>query len=98
MGAVVGATYPEELVELRKRMPHATLLIPGYGSQGGTAKDVVAGFDQQGGGALVNSSRGIIFAHSREEYKDLPHWQMAVEKSTRAMIDAIQSELRPCEI
>lgn len=93
VGAVVGATYPEELVELRRRMPHSILLIPGYGSQGGTAKDVVAGFDEQGGGALVNSSRAIIFAHQRPEFEHLSsNWQSAVEEATKAMIAELGSE------
>ena len=68
VGAVVGATWPEQLVELRQAMPHAWLLIPGFGSQGGTARDVQAGFDARGRGAIVNNSRGIIFAHARPEY------------------------------
>lgn len=66
IGAVVGATYPEELAELRKRMPKAYFLIPGYGAQGGTAADIVAGFDSRGLGAIVNSSRGIIYAFNQQ--------------------------------
>ena len=62
VGAVVGATYPEQLSELRAAMPHTWFLVPGYGSQGGTAADVVRAFDQRGLGAIVNNSRGIIFA------------------------------------
>ena len=58
VGAVVGATYPEQLAELRCAMQHAWLLIPGYGSQGGTAQDVAAAFDASGLGAIVNNSRG----------------------------------------
>jgi orotidine-5'-phosphate decarboxylase len=58
-GAVVGATYPEQLADLRAAMPHAWLLIPGYGSQGGTAADVAPGFAPDGLGAVVNNSRGI---------------------------------------
>lgn len=63
VGAVVGATYPKELTKLRGIMPKTLLLIPGYGAQGGTAKDVSAAFDKDGLGAIVNSSRGIIFAY-----------------------------------
>jgi len=62
VGAVVGATFPRELAALRERMPSTWFLIPGYGSQGGTAQDVVAAFDERGLGAVVNSSRGIIYA------------------------------------
>ena len=67
VGAVVGATYPQELVQLRARMPHAPILVPGYGAQGGTANDVAAAFDGDGLGAVVNSSRGIIFAYRRKD-------------------------------
>jgi orotidine-5'-phosphate decarboxylase len=60
VGAVVGATHPQAGRALRERMPHTFFLIPGYGAQGGSAQDVAAMFDDQGSGALVNSSRGII--------------------------------------
>ena len=62
VGAVVGATHPEEGKALRKRMPHTFFLVPGYGAQGGTAADVRGMFDADGSGAIVNSSRGIIGA------------------------------------
>ena len=94
VGAVVGATYPEQLAELRAAMPHTWLLIPGYGAQGGTAKDCAAAFDAQGLGAIVNNSRGIIFAHSRKEFKDRfgpSRWQEAVEAATREMIEQLAS-------
>lgn len=65
LGAVVGATYPEQIAELRQVMPHSIFLVPGYGAQGGTAADVAAAFDADGNGAVVNSSRGIIFAYER---------------------------------
>ena len=61
-GAVVGATHPEEGRALRARMPHTFFLVPGYGAQGGTARDVAGMFDDAGSGAIVNSSRGIIGA------------------------------------
>jgi orotidine-5'-phosphate decarboxylase len=93
VGAVVGATYPEQLVELRRAMPHTWFLVPGYGSQGGTAADVAPAFDSQGLGAVVNNSRGIIFAHERTEYKTMP-WQSAVESATRAMIADLNSVTR----
>jgi orotidine-5'-phosphate decarboxylase len=94
VGAVVGATYPEQLTELRAAMPHAWLLIPGYGSQGGSAKDVAGGFDDAGLGAIVNNSRGIIFAHRRNEFAKFgeARWQAAVEAATREMIDALAAE------
>ncbi|MCD8342284.1 MAG: orotidine-5'-phosphate decarboxylase [Clostridiales bacterium] len=62
VGAVVGATWPEQLAQLRKALPHTFLLVPGYGAQGGTAEDVQYAFDSQGHGAIVNSSRGIMCA------------------------------------
>lgn len=65
VGAVVGATYPSELEKLRKLMPNAFLLVPGYGAQGGGAEDVKAAFDKDGLGAVINSSRGIIFAYEK---------------------------------
>jgi len=98
VGAVVGATYPEQLAELRGAMPDTWFLVPGYGAQGGAARDVAAAFDAQGMGALINNSRGIIFAHTR---KDLAarfaasDWQRAVETATREMIDELRAET-PC--
>ncbi|MBC8571003.1 orotidine-5'-phosphate decarboxylase [Zongyangia hominis] len=66
VGAVVGATYPEQLAELRKKLPHTFFLVPGYGAQGGGAKDVAGAFDARGLGAIVNSSRGILCAWKKE--------------------------------
>lgn len=62
VGAVVGATWPEQLRELREVMPRTPFLVPGYGAQGGGAEDVAPAFDEDGMGAVVNSSRGIIYA------------------------------------
>jgi orotidine-5'-phosphate decarboxylase len=95
VGAVVGATYPEQLAELRQAMPATWLLVPGFGSQGGTAADVAAAFDDRGLGAIVNNSRGIIFAHRRPEYAETfgeGRWQEAVEAATRDMIEQLRSE------
>jgi orotidine-5'-phosphate decarboxylase len=88
VGAVIGAPYPQQLAELRAAMPHTWFLVPGYGSQGGTAADVVAGFDARGLGAIVNNSRGILFAHERPEYARFgpARWQDAVGAATRDMI------------
>ncbi|MEK6248588.1 MAG: orotidine-5'-phosphate decarboxylase [Planctomycetales bacterium] len=89
VGAVVGATYPEQLVDLRDLMPHSWLLVPGFGAQGGSATDVAGAFDGNGLGAIVNSSRGIIFAHSRPPYAEAfgdSRWQEAVEVATLDMI------------
>jgi len=95
VGAVCGATYPEQLAELRQAMPSTLFLIPGFGAQGGTAKDCAAAFDEKGLGGIVNNSRGIIFAHSRVEYRDKfgnARWQEAVEAATRDMIGQLAAE------
>lgn len=68
VGAVVGATYPAMGKILRKIMPKSFILVPGYGAQGGTAGDLVHYFDENGLGAIVNSSRGIIAAYKQEKY------------------------------
>ncbi|MBN2306948.1 orotidine-5'-phosphate decarboxylase [Candidatus Peregrinibacteria bacterium] len=67
VGAVVGATYPEEAKVLRNIMPNQIFLVPGYGAQGAGAEDVKASFYKNGTGAIVNSSRGIIFAYKKKE-------------------------------
>ncbi len=95
IGAVVGATYPEQLAELRQAMANAWLLVPGFGAQGAGARDVRYAFDNEGLGAVVNSSRGIIFAHSRAPYRDQygdRNWQKAVEAATRDMIEQLRTE------
>ena len=96
VGAVVGATYPHQLAELRAAMPHTWFLVPGYGSQGGKAADVAAAFDSRGLGAIVNNSRGIIFAHARPEYAErfgAARWQEAVEAATREMIEDLRAAI-----
>lgn len=88
LGAVVGATYPEELEQMRQAMPHSIILIPGFGAQGGGADDVKVGFHEGGLGAVVNSSRHIIFAYQRPEYAEKfagNDWQRAVEAATDDM-------------
>lgn len=67
VGAVVGATYPEQLEEMRKALPHTFFLVPGYGAQGGGAEGVAKGFDENGLGAIVNSSRGVMCAYKKED-------------------------------
>ena len=66
VGAVVGATYPKQLAEMRTLMPHTFILVPGYGAQGGTAEDVKGAFDDRGLGAIINSSRGILTAWQKK--------------------------------
>ena len=95
VGAVVGATWPEQLVALRQAMPHAWILIPGFGHQGGTAADVAGGLDADGLGALVVSARAVIFAHQRPEMNDglnPNQWQTAVERACRQMIEQLATE------
>jgi orotidine-5'-phosphate decarboxylase len=95
VGAVVGATYPAQLDELRSTMPHTWFLVPGFGSQGGTAADVAGAFDDDGLGAIVNSSRGIIFAHSRAPYAERfgdGRWQEAVAAATADAIAQLRAD------
>lgn len=83
VGAVVGATYPEQAAKLRKLMPKAYFLVPGYGAQGGNAKDVAHSFNDDGLGAIVNSSRGIICAYKKGNYKEEDFAQAARDEAIR---------------
>ena len=87
-GAVTGATWPEELKELRARLPHTFFLVPGYGAQGGTAEDVQHAFDADGYGAIVNASRSIMCAWQKTG-KDGADYQEAARAAAVAMRDAI---------
>jgi len=89
VGAVVGATYPSEMDTLRKVMPNSYFLVPGYGAQGGGGEDVVNAFNEDGLGAIVNSSRGIIFAYKKS---GLPYKEAARE-ATLAMQKDINEAL-----
>jgi orotidine-5'-phosphate decarboxylase len=94
VGAVVGATYPAELALLRKQLSSSPLLVPGYGAQGGTAADVAAAFDASGLGALVNSSRNVIFGYRREAYRELAAkegWQASIEAAAREFIEDLRA-------
>ncbi len=96
VGAVVGATYPEEMDVLRKIMNKTYFLVPGYGAQGGTAKDVINCFNDDGLGAVVNSSRGIIGAHKKEEYSSKygeKEFHLAIRDAAIKMRDSINQEL-----
>jgi orotidine-5'-phosphate decarboxylase len=83
VGAVVGATYPAELAELRADLPKTPFLIPGYGAQGGGAGDVAAAFDAEGLGGLINNSRGILYAYEKPAYRERfgPVWERAIEQA-----------------
>ena len=88
VGAVVGATYPEMSRILRKLMPHTYFLVPGYGAQGGTAEDLKYCFNEDGLGAIVNSSRGIIAAYKQEKYPSFgpEHFGEASRKAVEDMV------------
>lgn len=70
ISAVVGATYPEQLKQLRQIAPHTYFLIPGYGAQGGKAEDIALGFDENGLGGIVNASRSLMCAYKSDMWKD----------------------------
>lgn len=88
IGAVVGATYPEQGRVLRRMMPRSFILVPGYGAQGGTGKDLIHFFDENRLGAIVNSSRGIIAAYQSEKYSKFGPVNFA-DASRQAVIDMI---------
>lgn len=89
LGAVVGATYPAELKELRRRLEKVFFLVPGYGAQGGTAQDVAGAFDRFGWGAVVNSSRGILCAWKKAE-NGAERFQDAARAAAETMRDDIK--------
>lgn len=89
IGAVVGATYPEMGRVLRKIMPKAYILVPGYGAQGGKGADLVNFFNEDGLGAIVNSSRGIIAAYQQEKYASFGSLNFA-DASRQAVLDMKQ--------
>lgn len=92
VGAVVGATYPAQLEELRAAMPHTFFLVPGYGAQGGAADDVAPAFDKRGLGAIVNSSRGIMCAWQKEGC-DEHEYAAAARREAIRMRDAIREAI-----
>lgn len=96
IGAVVGATYPEAGKIMRKVMPKTFILVPGYGAQGGTGADLVHYFNEDGLGAIVNSSRGIIAAYKQEQYARFSpeNYADASRQAVLDMIADIQSALQ----
>ncbi|MBR5377421.1 MAG: orotidine-5'-phosphate decarboxylase, partial [Lachnospiraceae bacterium] len=90
VGAVVGATYPEQGEQLRKLMPHTFILVPGYGAQGASGKDLKGFFDDNKSGAIVNSSRGIIAAHTKEPYKEKFGEKDFADAARAAVLDMIK--------
>ena len=93
VGAVVGATHPDALRALRQRVPRVPFLVPGYGAQGGGPEDVAPAFDDQGQGAIVNSSRGIIFAYEQDDALGERDWQAAVQAAAEEMRAALNAAL-----
>jgi orotidine-5'-phosphate decarboxylase len=85
VGAVAGATFPQEMAVLRSAMPYVFFLVPGYGAQGATAADTAPAFRPDGLGAIVNSSRGIIASFAVDD----PAWEARVESATRDTITAL---------
>ena len=83
VAAVVGATYPEQLKEIREKAPHTYFLIPGYGAQGGKAEDIALGFDKNGLGGIVNASRSLMCAYKSDKWKE-KYVEAEYGKATRA--------------
>ena len=92
IGAVVGATYPEMGKVLRKVMPKSYILVPGYGAQGGKGKDLVHFFNEDGLGAIVNSSRGIIAAYKQEAYAKYGAENFG--DASRAAVEAMVADIK----
>lgn len=92
VGAVVGATWPAQAVALRQRMPHAFFLIPGFGAQGGTAADAVAGFDCNGRAGIVNASRSLMLAWKKHS-QDHTAFGSACRQEAMAMRDSLRTAL-----
>ncbi len=95
VGAVVGATYPEMGARLRKLMPKSYILVPGYGAQGGSGKDLAGFFNEDGLGAIINSSRGIIAAYKNEKYAEFGEtgYADAARKATEDMLEDIRTNI-----
>ena len=91
VGAVVGATYPDQLTELRKALPRTFFLVPGYGAQGGSAANLAGAFDENGIGAIVNASRSIMCAYKKEENCDEKDYAAASRREAIRMRDDITS-------
>ncbi len=92
VAAVVGATYPEQLSQIRKLAPHTYFLIPGYGAQGGKAKDIAKGFDENGLGGIINASRSLMCAYKSDRWKEQFKEEQYAE-ATRAEALRMKEEL-----
>ena len=92
IAAVVGATYPEQLEQIRKIAPHTYFLIPGYGAQGGKAEDIALGFDKNGLGGIVNASRSLMCAYKSDKWKE-KYTEEQYAQATRAEAIRMREEL-----
>ena len=92
VAAVVGATYPEQLKQIRDMATHTFFLIPGYGAQGGKANDIALGFDSNGLGGIVNASRSLMCAYQSDRWKD-QYTEEEYAKATRAEALRMKGEL-----
>ena len=86
----MGATYPEQLTELRQKLPHTFFLVPGYGAQGAGARDIAGAFDHNGMGAVINSSRGIMCAYQKQGV-DEREYASAARREALRMRDELNS-------
>ena len=93
VAAVVGATYPDQLKEIREKAPHTYFLIPGYGAQGGKAEDIALGFDENGLGGIVNASRSLMCAYKSDKWKN-EFEEKDYAKATRAEAIRMRDELQ----
>ena len=94
IGAVVGATFPEEAIQLRKLMPRAIILVPGYGAQGGTAQDASRCFNTDGLGAVINASRSITYGYDPNKISE-DEFQAIIRRRISEMIQDVNNVLQP---
>jgi len=93
VGAVVGATWPQQAAALRRRMPHTLILVPGYGAQGAGADDAVQSFGPDGGGGLVNASRSLMLAYKKHQM-DPDLFDLAARREALDMRRSLQEALK----
>ncbi|GAG02158.1 unnamed protein product, partial [marine sediment metagenome] len=94
VGAVVGATYPQEAVRVRELAPSTILLIPGYGAQGGRAAGISGCMDNDGRGAIITSSRGVIYAFRDPKGTEAKNWGKTIADAAEVMRDDINKSLK----
>jgi orotidine-5'-phosphate decarboxylase len=94
IGAVVGATQPQTMADMRKRLPRSIFLLPGYGVQGATAEMTREAFTPGGQGALVSASRSVLYAYKDAAYAHISDWKVATDQAVKTMIDEIGRVLK----